>query len=156
FDSGDLRQGAEGEPPGLEGAARPDEAGQPQEPDRNGSAGNSPQGTGGSFALRFASGRQSLPRRGNVVHPPSSYVARLKASSRQPTLFDALPQKPTDSPASENAPPTAITPSPPDHFYYQSHPDQRPLPAIASGEKGKARDLIAAIKAIKYIESENR
>src|SRR6516225_8364532 len=48
---GALRQGAESQPPGLEGNAHSNEAGQQPDPARLGSTGDSPQGTGGSFAL---------------------------------------------------------------------------------------------------------
>ena len=67
----------------------PGEAGQRPEPDRERGAGDGPQGTGGSFALRVSSGRQrtAFPRRSNGVHPPS-HAARVKASRHQPTLFD--------------------------------------------------------------------
>ena len=60
-----LRQGTEGQPRSLEGTPVSGEAGQRPEPDRARSAGDSPQGTGGSFALRISSGRSgaAFPRR---------------------------------------------------------------------------------------------
>src|SRR5258708_3627948 len=46
------------EPPRpVAGASLPDEAGQRREPDRGRGAGTGPPGTGGSFALRVAAGR---------------------------------------------------------------------------------------------------
>src|SRR5438132_1001255 len=57
-DDGALRQGVEDQPRSLETAALADAAGQRPEPDRERSPGNSPQGAGGSFALRVSSERQ--------------------------------------------------------------------------------------------------
>src|SRR5437879_11438095 len=63
---GALRQGAENQPRSLETAPLPDATGQRPEPNHERSPGNSPQGVGGSFALRV-SGRRSgaVPRRGD-------------------------------------------------------------------------------------------
>src|SRR5437879_4076940 len=70
-DDGTLRQGAEDQPRSLEGAPLPDAAGERPEPDRERGPGDSPQGTGGSFALRVSSRRGTVSRRGHAVHPPS-------------------------------------------------------------------------------------
>src|SRR5258708_305089 len=73
LDDGTLRQGAESQPRSLEGNAVPDAAGQQPDPGHFGSAGDRPQGTGGSFALRVSLGHEpnAVPRRGDAVRPPS-------------------------------------------------------------------------------------
>src|SRR5208282_4815550 len=70
---------------------------------------------------------------------------RLK--SRQPSLFDFTSEKPpADTPATQSTPTPANSTSrePPPNF------------ATASGEKGKARDIIAAIRTLKAIEQDHR
>src|SRR5437016_2108941 len=54
-DNGILRQGVEDRPRSLEGTPLPGEAAQRPESDRERGSGDSPQGTGGSFALRVSS-----------------------------------------------------------------------------------------------------
>src|SRR5579864_9530875 len=228
--SGDVRAGAEDQARSLEGNAGPGEAGQRPEPDRVRGAGNGAPGLGGAFALRITSERQrnAFPRRGNGVHP-QTHVARLKASRKQPTLFDSVSG---NSPPATPAPPgatsndTVISPpviasgngdptplpacndapahdgpareaqfparadssscrkapragpetpgegnqammgaqlslqfdTPPPFISVREQEPTRPAkPApIASGEKSKARDIIAAIHAVKKIEQEHR
>ena len=86
--NGTLRQGAEEEPRSLEGTALPDEAGERPEPDRFGGVGDSPQGTGGSFALRVATGRatRNFP---STRQWRSSAVIRRAAETR-PAPADAV------------------------------------------------------------------
>ena len=142
------------------------------EPDRQRSTGNGPEGNGGSFALRVSSGWQhgASPRRGNVVRP-QSHVARLKASRNRPTLFDSLSDESSSATpippglqtaarhsarrvgteirfpsAQASAGPAAAPPE----------PGQAQSAAIASGEKSKARDIIAAIRTLKSIEEGKR
>src|SRR5947209_8106521 len=87
-DNGAIRARAEDQPRSVEGNARSGESGQRPEPDRVRGAGDGHQGPGGSFAARITSERRNtLHRRSNGVHP-QSHVARLKASRKQPTLFD--------------------------------------------------------------------
>ena len=129
-------------------------------------AGDGSQGTGGSFALRSRAERagSTVPRRGYGVHPPS-HVARLKSSRRQRrclTPFLSNPSaaepnrrhrrrrrlRPPPHPLRPNRSiPTASTPP-------SEHP--APIVAIASGEKAKARDILAAIRTLKTIEQEQR
>src|SRR5581483_1798113 len=164
--AGELRQGTEGEPPGLDAPAHPDEAGQQPEPDLFRGAGNSRQGTGGSFARRITAEREqnAFPRRGHAVSQ-SSHAARVRASRREPTLFDRLPSTPATSdpeppPAQQTPTPFTTTPPPAqaDTFPTPATPSVRASPgeAIASGEKAKARDILAAIRTLKAIEQEQR
>src|SRR5260370_38755146 len=109
-DNRTLPQPPAGQPRSLEGNALPGEAGQRAEPDRERGPGAGPERTGGSFALRVESGRgrSAVSRQSNGTHP-KSYVARLKASRQQPSLFDALP----DNPAPHESPiSTAPAPRP--------------------------------------------
>src|SRR4029077_6007824 len=78
---GVLREGAEDQSRSLEGTSRTVEAGQRPEPDRERSPGDSPQGAGGSFALRVGDGRgrDDFARRSNGL-PQKSHVERVKAS----------------------------------------------------------------------------
>jgi hypothetical protein len=104
-----------------------------------------------------------VPRRGHAVPPPSSYAARVKAS-RQPSLFDSPPQRPAEPPASANTPTPPVTPPSPPTSETSNPPESpatssehaRPPSGIASGEKGKARDIIEAIRTLKRIEHEQR
>ena len=113
--------------------------------------------------------RTADPRRGDAV-PPPSHVARLKASRNQPTLFDSLsttssPATPTPAAVNggtvQQSPPgrngNSVHPSLPDG-YNQSAPAAPAAAAgsLASGEKAKARDIIAAIRTLKRIEEEQR
>src|SRR5581483_2005266 len=88
-DDGAIREGAEGQPRGVDGASGPDTAGQRQDSTLFGSTGTRPQGAGGSFALRVRPGgeRPPVPRRSYALHPQASHAARVKAS-RQRSLFD--------------------------------------------------------------------
>src|SRR5579872_2344233 len=103
-DARHLRPGAEGQPRSLEGTPVAGEAGQRPEPDSERSAGNGPAGTAGSFALR--TGRRERPAFARPGDGPyqNSYVARLKASRGQPSLFDAPPQQPASDDGSLAAP----------------------------------------------------
>src|SRR6516164_9202293 len=67
-DNGESRQRAEDQPRGLDATARPGEAGQRPSPARLGGAGNSSQGTGGSFVGRVIAERQrgAFPGCGNA------------------------------------------------------------------------------------------
>src|SRR6185437_5358646 len=119
-DAGTLRQGTEDPPRSLEGSALSNEAGQRPEPDRERGSGDGSQGTGGSFAFRVTAGRNrsAFPGGSDGVRSPS-HVARVKASRRQPSLFDSLPQPdpavadPEPAGPQETLQPTAtITPAP--------------------------------------------
>src|SRR5262245_26959770 len=70
-DNGTIRTRAEDQPPSVEGNARQEEAGQQPGADHERSAGDSAQGTGGSFAARITSERQrnTFPRRGDGIYP---------------------------------------------------------------------------------------
>ena len=125
-----------------------------------------------------ASGRSgtAVAGRGNGVHPPT-YAARVKATrgKRQPTLFDSQPHHPRGGEPEPPAPPEQpqlnepprpeVTTTPlPTEAHHPSDPptssselDPPPSPvAIASGEKAKARDILAAIRAVQRIEHEQR
>src|SRR5207245_1253018 len=104
-----------------------------------------PEGTGGLFAFWNSSGpeRTTFSRRSNGVHP-RSYAARVKASPQR-TLFDFLA-------VPEERPPSAVPVAPVTaEAINKADPPASPvkLPsansraAIASGEKTKARDILA-------------
>jgi N12 class adenine-specific DNA methylase len=174
-DAGDLRPGIEGRPRSLEGRPLPGEAGQRPEPDRERSPGNGHSATGGSFALRVAAerGRSALARRGNGLHS-QSHVERVRASRGQRSLFDDQPPaRPIAGPApSEQSAPShngvahpngipraadRAPPAPPEPDRLASPLETTPPGnGIARGEKGKARDIIAAIRTLKAVEQEQR
>src|SRR5581483_2625572 len=102
----------------------------------------------------------------NGVHPRSQY-ARVKASRNPPTLFDFVPTNPAadELPAPEEipAPAVASTLTATEAVNPSAEPASRPehlSPAtpftIASGEKAKARDILAAIRVVKEIDHELR
>jgi hypothetical protein len=162
--AGVLREGAEGEPRSLEGAGRERESGQRPEPDFFGGPGNGSQGNGGSFALRVGSSRErgTFARSGNGLSQ-KSHVERVTARRGQRSLFDFALEPPAadPSPASHQpAPDNSSSPPPalPGNTDTQGHaPAPSPLNGtVASGEKGKARDIIAAIRTLKAIEHEQR
>src|SRR5262249_8932826 len=81
-------------------------------------------------------------------------------------LFDSLPSNPAiaepelpppqqaQPPDVTAAPPAEVATSPDTHAAPSEHPS--PGAAIASGEKAKARDILAAIRTLKAIEQEQR
>ncbi|MBA4062562.1 MAG: hypothetical protein C0501_02425 [Isosphaera sp.] len=155
-DDGDLRLATEAESRGVDGNARPVPSGQRPEPGLFGGPGTGPQGTGGSFARRVAESRSrtAVAGRGNGVHP-QSFAEKIRASRGQRGLFDAGPETPEPTfPATDSPPPPAIPPPIPQKGIPQDHP--LPAPAMASGEKAKARDILAAIRTLKSIEQEKR
>ena len=86
----------------------------------------------------------------------------VKASRQPPSLFDSLP---TSSASDEPSAPQAQRHGPSAADPLQPNPANRsatrqtnrlPAPAIASGEKAKARDILAAIRTLKTIEQEQR
>src|SRR5487761_2225037 len=119
---GPARHRVEGEPRGVEGTAPPVAAGQQPDSDRQRSAGDRGQGTGGAAGFRLAPERKRdiFARRGDDPYTPS-HRERVRASRGQSQLpmFDA-PPRPT--------PPAA--------------------PVVASSEKTKARDILAAIRTL--------
>ena len=154
-DDGSLRRGTKGEPRSLEGKPVAVQAGQRSESDQQRSLGAGTQGTGGSFALRITAGRQrtATARRSNGVSH-RSHVERLKQSRGERSLFDALEDTPYPSAVSATYP-SAVSADDSDSSSQKSqtpHPNGR----IASGEKGKARDIVAAIRTLKAVEQEQR
>src|SRR5665213_1561132 len=105
-DDGSASNGTQGHTHGLEGNVGESSSEQRPEPDQQRSDGTGTEGTGGSFTLRVTSERQrnALPGCSNGVHP-QTHVARLKASRKQPTLFDSVSGNP---PPDTPAPPGAI------------------------------------------------
>ena len=122
------------------------------EPDLFGGNGTGSQGTGGSFALRASPGRRgaAFARPGDGIRP-QSFVEKVRASRNQPSLFDQPPRHP----AAETRPPPP-PPEPARDTQTASHEATPPNGVMASGEKSKARDIIAAIRTLKAIEQERR
>ncbi|HEX7379312.1 MAG TPA: hypothetical protein VF278_19475, partial [Pirellulales bacterium] len=117
------------------------------------------------FALRVTTerGPGTVHRRGDGLHQ-KSYVERVNRA-RQRGLFD----QPTthysrdDPPLAETSGGVAIAEPPPAARREVTSnrsfaKDESPAPGtdIASGEKGKARDILAAVRALKDIEKEER
>jgi N12 class adenine-specific DNA methylase len=147
-----LRPGTEGQPRKLDGDAFPGEAKQRPEPGRERSPGTGAQGTGGSFALRVSSARSrtAFPRRSNGFYP-QSHVEKVRASRGQPSLFDSPPKQPASDARPPPEPTTTDRNTAPAN--YEATP---PTGGIASGEKTKGRDIVAAIRALKAIEQDSR
>ncbi len=81
---------------------------------------------------------------------------RLKASRQQRSLFDATSNKPPPQSERQDSPPPVTSTSgasDPQVFTPERPISQSP---VASGEKAKARDIIAAIRTLKRIETEHR
>ena len=111
------------------------------------------EGPGGSFALQYATGREraAITRRGDGLYP-SSHAERVKHSRGQRSLFDQPPVEPEPEPPSLPATPPA--PAAPTFDQPVAPSVSPPTAAIASGDKAKARDIIAAIRTLKKIETE--
>ena len=99
-----------------------------------------------------ARGRPAFARPGDGVRP-QSFTERLRPARGQPSLFD--PARTTHA-SSADTPPADTRPPPPAarHSRTQSCRDLRRAPPtgdswMASGEKAKARDIIAAIRTLK-------
>ena len=156
FDSGSHRQSAKEETRGLEGTPPRDEAFDEREPDSERGFGDCDKRAGELFSLG-PSTRQQRPafhRPTNGFHP-GKHSTRVRPSRNEPTLFDALPthQATSEPPAPEKKAPSAIKLTPESNG---EHPSRESVFTIASGEKGKARDIIAAISSLKRIEEEKR
>src|SRR5690606_34130729 len=120
---------------------------------------------------RVSNGRTggTLTRRSNGV-PSQSFAAKVKASHPQQSLFD-FDHPAQTSPATVSAPPenklhtngSPPVPVPPSNGTDPANTLHRPRDGLAdssarmaSGEKAKARDIIAAIRTLKAIEQEQR
>jgi hypothetical protein len=143
------------------------EAGQPTQANGQPHPREEPPSTGELADATFSFQRKPLaPPPANHAVPPRSPAKRLKASKEGPTLFDFLRTASTEpepelAAAEETAPAGAPT--------ADANPrdaSQRPAPAprkrladalvTPGGEKSKARDLLAAIRAVKQIEAQRR
>ena len=114
--------------------------------------GNGTEGTGGSFALRASPGRwgTAFARPGDGL-PPKSFVEKVRPARGQRSLFDP-PSKTARSRHTSSA--TATRPrTKTRRIAHRASTLQR---CMASGEKAKARDIIAAIRTLKAIEQERR
>ena len=143
-----------------------------QQPDaaRASLPGDRPPGHGGLFGFPVSSEprRTAFLRGGNGDHV-RSMRARLKPSRNELSLFDRVPddpvigEPPSSTPLATSPPPIPIPPAdsdplpPADPSMCSSHPlAPESLSGIASGEKAKARDILAAIRTLKAIEQEQR
>ena len=135
---------------------------QPQ-PDRQPGTGAVGTALPGLFTNRLLTERRRTPfsRRGDGVDAPS-HTARL-ATSRggaspfsspiQPSLFAVHVSTESNAPA-----PRGVDDArPADHEQPAQETAKKAVPtSIASGQKGKARDILAAIRTLKQIEQEHR
>ena len=106
-------------------------------------------------AHQLASARDIFARRGDDPYSPS-HRERVRASRGQSLLpmFDAPPRR---EPAARTAePPPEATRPPPVEAKLTDAPPPPAAPAIASGEKTKARDILAAIRTLQAIEHDGR
>ena len=112
--------------------------------------------------------RTAFPRGANGAHPRSPR-ARAKTPGDERTLFDYVATHPAigepQASAPDETPPPAVpriaadseAPNPPGLSASRLEHPAPTLPfTIASGEKAKAHDIIAAIRALKVIELEQR
>jgi hypothetical protein len=132
-------------------------------PDRHPGTGEDDTAPPGFFANRLLTERRRTPfsRRGDAVDTPS-HTARL-ATSRggaspfsspiQPSLFAVH----VSAESRESAPRGVEDARPADH---EQPPRETAIKAvstsIASGQKGKARDILAAVRTLKQVEQEHR
>ena len=112
-------------------------------------------GATGPFALRIAEGRGGAYHRHGEGPPEKTYAAKVRASRGQPLLpiFGPPPKQ------AATAPPPRPEPIPPAAAVTADRgPPVSPAgpPVIASGEKTKARDIIAAIRTLHQVEREHR
>ena len=140
----------------MEKSTLPGEAAERREPDVQPGDGIRDQGSRG-FAFRISAGRgrPDFTRIGNGVYP-QTYTARVRSSRHQrhihfdaPHLLDP-PDEPVVTPPTHEVGDSSLHPS-------ASSACEPALPAsIASGEKSKARDILAAIRTLKNIEANAR
>ena len=114
------------------------------------------------LATRYAIRRAAFTRPGNGLHP-KTLAARVRASRQRQGRLDFAPEipataKPTESPSAHptsvqfpTAAVEAATPPP-----RAAVPEDRTPVIIAGGAKGKARDILAAIRTLKVIEQAQR
>jgi len=138
-------------------------AGEPPQPDRQPGIGDGDTAPPGLFATRILTERRRTPfsRRGDGVDAPS-HTARLAASRGgaspfsspiQPSLFAVH----VSAESSEPAPRGVAEAHPADHEQPARETAIKEVStSIASGQKGKARDILAAIRTLKQIEQEHR
>lgn len=129
------------------------------QPERPRETANGPRGLFGNVPPR----RRTVPWRAE-----DAWKQRSRPNSRQQTLFDFVsPAAPAAEPEPAPLPPVAepIAPATPEKKETTPAPDHAPTrtervapaaPAIASGERAKARDILAAIRTLKTIDREGR
>lgn len=118
------------------------------------------QGNGTLFGYPISSERRrcAFRRGGNGQYSPPA-ASRVKVSREQVlSLFD-LPHSPSAAVGVQTPSPKQEPPAEDATSVFAPSRDEPPpsaLPAIASGEKAKARDIIAAIRVLNFIERERR
>ncbi|MBI5765464.1 MAG: DEAD/DEAH box helicase family protein [Planctomycetes bacterium] len=141
-----LRRRTEDAPRTLEGGSAQEPSGHRSDPARQRGDGDRARRGEASFAERVAAGRKEPlvvgHRKGAV---PQTHVARLRWAG-EPTLFDLL-----SAPSPSESRPSSDRTTPATDKVEPTTPVQ-----IASGEKEKARDIIAAIRTLQTVESEQR
>ena len=152
----------------LEEPALSSTAGQQPGPDRERSPGDRPLGTGELFEVGVPpDDSEQLTLDGAMTLIYGCGCTRVMASPNQPTLFDFLATQsaPAEPPAVEKtlAPADPSIPAPNEAINPAGMPASRSehsSPAtsftIASGEKAKARDILAAIRVVKEIDHQLR
>jgi N12 class adenine-specific DNA methylase len=140
-----LLEGTESEPHAV--ATDSDRPRQPFEPNGKRGVGNGDRGIAASFANRTSTGR-------NLSTRPTgkSHIARLNAS--RPGLFDLPPPRPAVDISQPAVSPDPIPLSPRQDAAVTDAAVQGSI--IATGEKAKARDILAAIRTLKNVEQQSR
>ena len=153
-DSRKLRPRVESDTRSEDDSTPPREAGNRPEPGRERNVGIGNERLESQFTRRLDSGGEpTIDARRSYEVRPQSYTARIVKKVRSHSLFDppdpeeiGQPDPPvtdeTNSSAPSNptlVPPSSITPA-----------------NIASGEKAKARDILAAIRTLQSVEAEHR
>src|SRR5579885_43662 len=132
-------------------------------------AGNRDQGDGGNAVEWFGIRRGGVSRsgRGNGVSRPAK-AAKLKSSRRSadsgPSLFDRLgdtdpkDRQPEPPAPAEELPAEVALPPPPEEIATSAADSTLagPVTPMASGEKAKARDILAAIRILNQLDEEHR
>lgn len=156
---GGLRNGSETPPRVLEEKPLGEKARERPTPDCIRVSGNGDSRVGGVFELKSIEPKRGFlfGRRDGVY--PSSKTAFVRTKRNEPTLFDSLPASLTVK-ASDDSPPAPVTTAQapaevgPDLSAEHFSPASPTL--IASGEKAKARAILAAIRALKKAEYDRR
>jgi N12 class adenine-specific DNA methylase/SAM-dependent methyltransferase len=146
-DGASTRRGAENAASGVDSPASGTVAGSGLGVAAFAGSGTGSRGIGGSSFVERVGGRRI----------PAQHTARLKPRRPQPSLFDVVPEA-TDDEVVELFPQASKASGTTASLFENAveEPAAAVAPAFSSGEKGKARDVLAAIRTLHRIEGERR